>query len=194
MLDHDDACPARNRFVRIGRVGEVRLRASPDRDHDLAHPARCDFAGQTADLADHLMIRPHCGKHRPPLTHVNARQTRARESSGGLAAAPTGRGGCRLHSGGKRLRGGRMRVKSSWATTALAAVAAATVCSVPAGASTMTTFRLAGNVAPWTQAATPISRPARGTVAVSVYLRLRNEASLRRFVERVNDPASSQDR
>jgi subtilase family serine protease len=87
-----------------------------------------------------------------------------------------------------------MRLQSSWVTAALAAVAAATVCSVPAGASTMATFRLAGNVAPWTQTATPISRPARGTVAVSVYLRLRNEDSLRRFVERVNDPASSQHR
>jgi subtilase family serine protease len=84
-----------------------------------------------------------------------------------------------------------MTLKSSWVATMLAAVAAATVCVGSAGASA-STFRLPGNVAPWTQTATATARPARGPVGVSVYLRLRNERNLQRYVGRINDPAGQQ--
>src|SRR5262245_16016269 len=51
-------------------------------------------------------------------------------------------------------------------------------------------FQLDGNVAPWTEEAVPLARAPRGSVGVSVYLRLRGEQALKGLVARVSDPAS----
>ena len=65
------------------------------------------------------------------------------------------------------------------------------IAATSAGASARpAVFGLDGNVAPWTQDAVPLARAPKGSVGVSVYLRLRGEPALKKLVARVNDPGS----
>jgi subtilase family serine protease len=85
-----------------------------------------------------------------------------------------------------------MRVIRRTAVAALA-IAAVAIGGMSADASAQRgTFRLHGNVAPWTANATPHGGAVQGTMSISVYLRLRNESGLQQLLARVNDPKSPQ--
>src|ERR1700730_740999 len=60
VLDHHDTGAPANGFVGFRRVGVEGLAAAAYGDHDLAQAARCDRAGDPADLPEHLLVN-HLG-------------------------------------------------------------------------------------------------------------------------------------
>src|SRR5262249_46546098 len=55
--DDDNPGSLRNLLCRVGRVGEVRLRAASDGNHHLAHASRRNRSDDAPHLPDHLMVR-----------------------------------------------------------------------------------------------------------------------------------------